>query len=107
EQRVPVQYFFSRTKTLGVVRFCNYNASRIGRQVARALRAREESNAVHLYCSSVRFLGGKDYPPAQEWSMKAWVLHGVRDLRREDRPEPVASAGYVVIRVARAGICGS
>jgi L-idonate 5-dehydrogenase len=39
--------------------------------------------------------------------MKAWVLHGSRDLRLESRPRPAASPGSVVIRVSRAGICGS
>ncbi len=39
--------------------------------------------------------------------MKAWVLHGSRDLRLEDRPRPSAAAGFAVVRVARAGICGS
>jgi len=39
--------------------------------------------------------------------MKAWVLHGPRDLRMENRPSPSASPGSVVIRVTRAGICGS
>ncbi len=39
--------------------------------------------------------------------MKAWVLHGSRDLRLENRPQPSVSEGAVVIRVARAGVCGS
>jgi len=39
--------------------------------------------------------------------MKAWVLHGPRDLRLEDRTRPSAAEGYVVIRVSRAGICGT
>jgi L-idonate 5-dehydrogenase len=43
----------------------------------------------------------------KESIMKAWVLHGSRDLRREDRPRPSAAAGFAVVRVARAGICGS
>lgn len=39
--------------------------------------------------------------------MKAWVLHGARDMRLEDRPQPPVAAHSVLIRVARAGICGS
>lgn len=40
--------------------------------------------------------------------MKACVLHGVRDLRFEAvAPDPVPVAGEVVVRVARAGLCGS
>jgi len=39
--------------------------------------------------------------------MRAWVLHAARDLRLENRTLPSASPGAVVIRVARAGICGS
>lgn len=39
--------------------------------------------------------------------MKAWVLHGARDLRLENRPRPSVVADSVVVRVARAGICGS
>lgn len=39
--------------------------------------------------------------------MRAWVLHGARDLRMENRPQPAAAPLSVVVRVARAGICGS
>jgi L-idonate 5-dehydrogenase len=39
--------------------------------------------------------------------MIAGVLYGEKDLRLEDRPLPQAGPGQVVIRVARAGICGS
>ena len=39
--------------------------------------------------------------------MRAWVLHPARDFRLENRTLPSASPGAVVIRVARAGICGS
>ena len=39
--------------------------------------------------------------------MKAWLLHGARDLRLENRPRPSAAENSVVVRVARAGICGS
>lgn len=39
--------------------------------------------------------------------MKAVVLHGQRDLRAEDVPTPVPQAGQVLVRVRRAGICGS
>jgi L-idonate 5-dehydrogenase len=35
------------------------------------------------------------------------VVHGAGDLRIEDRPEPVAGAGEVVIAVEWGGICGS
>ena len=39
--------------------------------------------------------------------MIAYVLHGKRDLRAEELPEPVAKPGEVLIRVRRMGICGS
>lgn len=39
--------------------------------------------------------------------MKAFVLHGQRDLRAEDVPTPVPQVGQVLVRVRRAGICGS
>lgn len=40
--------------------------------------------------------------------MKACVIHGIHDLRYEDRPDPVLSGDdEVVVRVLRGGICGS
>ncbi len=39
--------------------------------------------------------------------MIAYVLHGKRDLRAEERPDPVAGPGEVLIQVRRMGICGS
>ena len=39
--------------------------------------------------------------------MIAWVLHGSRDLRREERPVPRLLAGQVLVRVERVGVCGS
>ncbi len=39
--------------------------------------------------------------------MRAVVVHGAGDLRVEDRPEPVAGPGEVVITVEWGGICGS
>ncbi len=40
--------------------------------------------------------------------MKACVLHGIRDLRYEDRPEPVLSNDdELILRILRGGICGS
>lgn len=39
--------------------------------------------------------------------MKAVVVHGANDLRIDDRPEPVAGPGEVVIDVEWGGICGS
>ena len=39
--------------------------------------------------------------------MIAWVLHGSRDLRREERPVPSPRADQVLVRVERVGICGS
>lgn len=40
-------------------------------------------------------------------TMKAALLHGLRDLRLDDLPRPVPGPGEVTIRVHRAGICGS
>lgn len=40
-------------------------------------------------------------------SMKAAVLHGQRDMRIEDRNEPVLERGMVLIRNRRVGVCGS
>jgi L-idonate 5-dehydrogenase len=39
--------------------------------------------------------------------MKAVVVHGAGDLRVEERPDPQAEAGQVVIAVEWGGICGS
>jgi L-idonate 5-dehydrogenase len=39
--------------------------------------------------------------------VKAVVVHGANDLRVDDRPEPVAGPGEVVIDVEWGGICGS
>ncbi|MDB5529831.1 MAG: hypothetical protein JWR51_2934 [Devosia sp.] len=39
--------------------------------------------------------------------MKAFVLHGQRDLRAELVPTPMPGPGEVLVRVRRAGICGS
>lgn len=42
-----------------------------------------------------------------EKMMKAAVLHGDRDIRYEDWPEPLARPGTVKVRVMACGICGS
>lgn len=39
--------------------------------------------------------------------MKAFILHGQRDLRAEDVETPRPKAGEVLVKVRRAGICGS
>jgi L-idonate 5-dehydrogenase len=39
--------------------------------------------------------------------MKAFLLHGERDLRAEDIDLPEVPPGHVMLRVKRAGICGS
>ena len=39
--------------------------------------------------------------------MKAYVLHGVGDLRYEDRLLPEIGPGWVLVRVLAAGICSS
>jgi L-idonate 5-dehydrogenase len=39
--------------------------------------------------------------------MRAFLLHGAKDLRATDLPKPVAGPGEVVIAMRRAGICGS
>jgi L-idonate 5-dehydrogenase len=39
--------------------------------------------------------------------MKAFVLHGAKDLRAQDIEMPIVPAGHVMLRVRRAGICGS
>lgn len=39
--------------------------------------------------------------------MIAYVLHGKRDLRAEERPTPEAEPDEVLVQVRRAGICGS
>lgn len=39
--------------------------------------------------------------------MKAWVLHGIGDLRFETVREPVLKDGEVLVEVKAAGICGS
>lgn len=39
--------------------------------------------------------------------MKAYVLHGINDIRFEDVEKPVAKAGEVIVAVKAVGICGS
>lgn len=39
--------------------------------------------------------------------MKAWVLHGINDIRYETREKPVPGTGQVLVAVRAAGICGS
>lgn len=39
--------------------------------------------------------------------MKAWVLHGEKDIRLEERATPKAAPGEVLVGVRQAGICGS
>jgi L-idonate 5-dehydrogenase len=40
-------------------------------------------------------------------TMLAAVLHGVKDLRIEERPVPEPGPGKVLLRIRRAGICGT
>lgn len=46
-------------------------------------------------------------PPSQTGIMKAFVLHGAKDIRLQDVPQPVAGPGEVLVKVRAAGICGS
>ena len=39
--------------------------------------------------------------------MKAWVLHGVNDIRLEEKEEPQLRADEALVCVKAAGICGS
>ena len=39
--------------------------------------------------------------------MKAYVLHGIGDLRYEDWPLPELRPGWALVRVLAAGICSS
>ena len=39
--------------------------------------------------------------------MKAYVLHGIGDLRCEDRPMPELQPGWALVKVLAAGICSS
>lgn len=39
--------------------------------------------------------------------MKAWVLHGIGDIRYEEAAKPQPAAGEVIVKVKSAGICGS
>lgn len=39
--------------------------------------------------------------------MKAWVLHDINDFTYEEYKEPVIEAGWVMVDVKAAGICGS
>lgn len=39
--------------------------------------------------------------------MRAVVVHGARDLRVEERPDPVAGPGEVVVAMEWGGVCGS
>lgn len=40
-------------------------------------------------------------------TMRAWVLHGINDIRLEEVPRPVLAETEVLVRVKAAGICGS
>ena len=40
-------------------------------------------------------------------AMLAAVLHGIKDLRVEQRPRPEPGPGEVLLQVRRAGICGT
>lgn len=39
--------------------------------------------------------------------MKAWVLHGIGDIRFEEVKEPQPAEGEVIVKIKSAGICGS
>jgi L-iditol 2-dehydrogenase len=39
--------------------------------------------------------------------MRAAVLHGIRDIRLDERPMPQPAEGTVLLRVAAVGVCGS
>lgn len=39
--------------------------------------------------------------------MKAWVLHGIGDIRLEEVEKPQLAAGEVLVKVKAAGVCGS
>ena len=39
--------------------------------------------------------------------MQAYVLHGINDLRLEERPKPQLGPSDVLVNVKRVGICGS
>ncbi len=39
--------------------------------------------------------------------MKAWVLHGIDDLRFEEIEKPCAKVGEVLVKVGAVGVCGS
>ena len=39
--------------------------------------------------------------------MKAWVLHGINDLRLDEVPLPIPKDGEVIVNVKAAGICSS
>ena len=39
--------------------------------------------------------------------MKAWILHGINDLRLEDIPKPIPKPGEVLVEIKAAGICSS
>jgi len=40
-------------------------------------------------------------------TMLAAVLHGIKDLRVDERPVPALEPGKALVRVRRGGICGS
>ena len=46
-------------------------------------------------------------PTSATETMKAWVLHGEKDIRLEERATPKPAAGEVLVGVRAAGICGS
>lgn len=49
-----------------------------------------------------------DNPPTStQKTMKAAVLHQIRDVRLEERPVPLPTAGNVRVRIKTVGVCGS
>lgn len=51
--------------------------------------------------------GARDHMPGMTQMMRAGVLRGARDIRVESRDRPALAPGMVLLRVRRAGICGS
>src|SRR3954454_3012429 len=62
---------------------------------------------VAILAFSSRIAAGPALRQASDMENRAAVLHGIGDLRIEDRPMPVPQPHEVVVQIKSVGICGS
>lgn len=64
------------------------------------------ANSISGLNPSIHHLFTNSFNPMSD-NMNAWVLHGEKDIRLEERKVPQPAAGEVLVGVRAAGICGS